>query len=418
MRLRYSLLLSMASVLVVSALQPSAREVAQVPAEESGALALVGAKIYPSPEASPILNGTVLIQGGKIVAVGKSWEVKLPPGVSVLDCKKLFVTAGFQNSHVHFTEPKWADAAHQPAEQLTRQLQEMLSKYGFTTVVDTGSSLENTVALRSRIESGEVAGSRILTAGLPLYPPDGIPYYVRSTLSPGLLKILPQPATGAEAVKAVNADIAGGADIIKLFAGSWVVQRPGGVKPMPAEVAKAAVAEAHKQGKLVFAHPSNVEGFRVALEAGVDVLAHAVEDTHGWNNSFLQQMKKAHMSLIPALWLFSREDNTAEILEQVHSFSKGGGQILFGTDVGYLTAYDPTSEYVLMQRAGLYYSQILASLTTAPSTRFGEAGTRGQIAPGMDADIVVLDADPMRDVRAFAKVHYTIRRGTVIYARQ
>ena len=54
----------------------------------------------------------------------------------------------------------------------------MLTRYGFTSVVDTGSLLSNTVAIRKRIASGEVAGPRILTAGFPLYPRDGIPYYV------------------------------------------------------------------------------------------------------------------------------------------------------------------------------------------------------------------------------------------------
>jgi imidazolonepropionase-like amidohydrolase len=90
----------------------------------------------------------------------------------------MVVTAGFQNSHVHFTEQKWANASTLPASQLTHQLQEMLTRYGFTTVVDTGSVPLNTIALRSRIEAGEVHGPRILTAGAPLYPKNGIPYYL------------------------------------------------------------------------------------------------------------------------------------------------------------------------------------------------------------------------------------------------
>ena len=65
----------------------------------------------------------------------------------------------------------------------------MLTAYGFTTVVDTGSFPENTVALRRRIETGDVAGPRISTSGLPLYPPAGIPYYIAGlevTLSGGV----------------------------------------------------------------------------------------------------------------------------------------------------------------------------------------------------------------------------------------
>ena len=79
-----------------------------------------------------------------------------------------------------------------------------------------------------------------------------------------------------------------------------------------------------------------------------------------------------------------------------------GGQILFGTDVGYMTEYDPTDEYVFMQEAGLSYPRILASLTTAPAARFG-AVRSGRLAPGFDADVVVVDGDPAADIRVLAK---------------
>jgi imidazolonepropionase-like amidohydrolase len=68
-----------------------------------------------------------------------------------------------------------------------------------------------------------------------------------------------------------------------------------------------------------------------------------------------------------------------------------------------------------MAGAGLDWREILASLTTAPAERFGEAGRRGSVTPGMDADIVVLAADPAVDVKAYAKVRYTIRGGRIVY---
>src|SRR3546814_15755011 len=75
----------------------------------------------------------------------------------------------------------------------------MLVRYGFTSVVDTGSDPRDTGPLRARIESSEIAGPRILTAMSPLYPPDGVPYYVRDALPPGVLPLLSQPATADEA---------------------------------------------------------------------------------------------------------------------------------------------------------------------------------------------------------------------------
>ena len=87
-----------------------------------------------------------------------------------IDCTGETLVAGLWNTHVHFMEPKWNHAADLPAQQLTSQLQDMLTGYGFTSVVDTGSVLENTVALRRRIMDGEVAGPRILKAGLIIFP--------------------------------------------------------------------------------------------------------------------------------------------------------------------------------------------------------------------------------------------------------
>src|SRR5438874_10483149 len=85
--------------------------------------------------------------------------------------------------------------------------------------------------------------------------------------------------------------------------------------------------------------------------------------------------------------------------------------IQVGTDVGYLPDYDPTDEFVQMAQAGLTWRQILASLTTNPAARFGEASRRGRVALGLDADLVVLNRDPTTDVRAFAEVVYVVRGG-------
>ena len=151
------------------------------------------------------------------------------------------------------------------------------------------------------------------------------------------------------------------------------------------------------------------------MQAHVDVLAHAVRNAGGWSDSYLLRMKATNTALVLTLNLYAQLDWIADILHQVGEYSRMGGQILFGTDAGDQNGDDPTQEYVLMQRAGLSFSQILASLTTAPAERFGESASRGRVAPGMDADLVVLSADPADDIQALAKVRYTIRRGVVIY---
>ncbi len=101
--------------------------------------------------------------------------------------------------------------------------------------------------------------------------------------------------------------------------------------------------------------------------------------------------------------------------QQVAAFVKAGGEVLFGTDVGYIDLTDTRREYELMAGAGLDWRQILASLTTHPARRFGRADHKGRIAPGMDADLAVLYSDPARNATAFADVKYTIRASKVIY---
>ena len=407
---------AIATAVVVLALHSSAG--AEQRRDAGQRLAFVGARIYPSPSVPPILNGVVLIQNGKITGVGPSDKLHIPANYKIVDCRGRTILAGFWNSHVHFTEPKWQNAAGIPATQLTSQLQEMLTRYGFTSVVDTASLPANTTAIRKRIESGEVAGPRILTAGLPLYPQNGIPYYVLEQEPAELVKLLPQPSTPEEAVRVVDQDIAQGADIIKLFVVSWVTRNGKHVPlPMRLDIVKAAVDEAHRKGRLVFAHPSTIEGVELVLKGHVDVLAHTIEGSQDWTEDVVARLNAANVSLIPTLALFnSPTEINKGILHEVKSYAEAGGTILFGTDVGYLTNYpDLTREFDLLSRAGLTFSQILASLTTAPAERFGFAKTTGRVAKGMDADLVVLDGDPAKDVMAFSRVTMTMRKGKIIY---
>ena len=119
-----------------------------------GTLAIENAKIYVSPDAPPIESGTIVIQDGRITAVGA--DIPIPSGAQIIPCDHCVVTAGFWNAHVHFTEAKWAGADWQPAAKLNAQLADMLTSRGFTTVVDVGSNLRDTIPIRRRIEAGEL----------------------------------------------------------------------------------------------------------------------------------------------------------------------------------------------------------------------------------------------------------------------
>ncbi len=212
-----------------------------------------------------------------------------------------------------------------------------------------------------------------------------------------------------------------GTDGLKLYA--VTVGRNGIALPEP--VIQALVKEAHSKGKPVFAHPTTEAGLMAAVRAGADVLAHPTPQTGPWNDGVLAAMKQARIALVPtlSLWRYELRHERISLADsfedtavgQLRAWAGAGGVVLFGTDVGYMTNYDPTEEYALMMKAGMSFPQILASLTTAPAERFGAASQLGRIAPGLAADLTVLRNDPARDITAFARVQYTIREGKLIY---
>jgi len=150
------------AILLSASSYPMTRQTSSAP---RGELVLTGGTIYAGPTEDAISNGVVVIRDGKIAAVGRQGSVPVPDGAETVDCSGLTVAAGFWNSHVHFMERKWADAANVPAPELAVQLDAMLTRYGFTSVFDTGSPWENTRRIRERIESGEVPGPRIRSTG-------------------------------------------------------------------------------------------------------------------------------------------------------------------------------------------------------------------------------------------------------------
>jgi imidazolonepropionase-like amidohydrolase len=381
-------------------------------AAEGRDLVLRGGKIYPSPTASYIDNAVVLIQNGRIVAVGRRSELKIPSSARVIDCTGKVIVAGFWNSHVHF-EAGWEDVLHATAEKAQAHMQEMLTHWGFTTVWDLGSDPNNTLALRRRIEIGEISGPQILMAG-DIFPKNGHPVYLPAEMQ------LPEAASPQEAEQMAQRYMKMGLDGMKLFTGAYMGNKP--VVNMDTAIVKAAVDVAHAQGKPAFAHPQNRVGVDNALAGGVDVLAHTIPNESGYTTDELSRIKQQHTALIPTLTLWTTVVSDPVVadklvdsgVDELKTYFSEGGIILFGTDVGFQSKYDTAQEFEFMGRA-MPWRDILASLTTNPSVFF-KATAKGRVEKGMNADLVVLDADPANDVRNFAKVAYTIRGGKIIYS--
>ena len=382
---------------------------------EAQTLVLKGGSLYASPEATPISDSVLVTSAGVITAIGRAGEVQIPPDARVIDCTGKTIVAGFWNSHAHFTEAVWKNAGSAPAAPLTAHMQEMLTRWGFTTVWSLGSDPGDSMALRRRVYADEILGPNIFLVG-SIFPRDGHPAYLPPEMQ------LPEAATPEQAAEMARKYMQIGLDGIKLFTGSY----KGEDKPvanMEAAVAKAAVDIAHAQGKPVFAHPQNTAGIEAVIAAGVDVMAHTVGRQPGYSVGQLSRFKQQGTALTPTLSLFAKLPLPPEIVGrivdnvvgQLKSFSENGDAVLFGTDVGYTQLYDTTLEYELMHRA-LSERQVLASLTTNPASYF-KAAKKGRVEKEFDADLVILDGDPITDVTSLAKVAYTVRAGKVIYQK-
>jgi imidazolonepropionase-like amidohydrolase len=383
-------------------------------AADKGSIAVYGCKLYPSPTAPAIQNAIVLIEDGKITAVDQFGKlpVSFIGDAPRISCAGKVIVAGFWNSHVHF-ETGWHNADTAPAKDLESHMQEMLTEWGFTTVWDLGSDPANTLALRRRVEAGEVPGAQILMAG-DIFPKNGHPVYLPPEMQ------LPEAATPQEAEQMAQGYMKMGLDGVKLFTGAFMGNKP--VVNMDTSIVKAAVDVAHAQGKPVFTHPQNDAGVDHALAGGVDILAHTIPSEGHFTEGQLSQMKRQHTALIPTLTLWTTVVSDPAVQEQLvdagvyelKQYFSQGGTILFGTDVGFQSKYDTSQEFEFMGRA-MGWQDILASLTTNPAMLF-KASTKGKVEKGMDGDLVVLDGDPATDVRNFAKVAYTIRAGKIIYS--
>jgi imidazolonepropionase-like amidohydrolase len=295
-------------------------------------------------------------------------------------------------------------------------MQKMLTRWGFTTVWDIGADPKDSLPLRRRVNSGEVLGPTIFLAG-SIFPGNGRPAY----LPPGMQ--LPEATTPEESAKMAREYLADlGLDGMKLFTGVYKGDN-NPVVNMDVAIAKAAVDVAHARSKPVFAHPQNTAGIEAVIAAGVDVMAHTVAGQRGYTPEQLARFKQQNIALTPTLTLFAKLPVPAEIsarivdnvVGQLKAFSENGNTVLFGTDIGFTQYYDTTQEYELMRRA-LSERQVLASLTTNPAAYF-KAAKKGRVEKGFDGDLVVLEGDPMTDVRNLAKVATTIRAGQVIYQK-
>ena len=353
------------------------------------------------------MNGvSIAIHDGKVIEIGSDISSE---SAAKLDAMGLVATAGLWNSHVHFTNPALRENA---AEVITKTF----LQYGFTSVLDTGSELLATKVISGLIDSGEIAGPNIYTANGSFVYKDGTPSYL-----PGIRLPEIEDPTAAEPMVASVLDA--GANGIKIFSGSFI--SPTVTIYLPPEIIRAIADAVHSRNGFLVSHPTDRTGLVNAIENGVDILAHSAPAAGPLGKELIETMKQNNVALIPTLKLWSYDlgrfgapEHFIKMAEnsgvgQVAEYYSAGGEILFGTDSGYMHDFNPKDEFVLMQRAGMDFNSILTSMTVSPARRF--TNESGKLKIGSNADIVVYAESPVENVANFAKIQYTIKDGKVVY---
>jgi imidazolonepropionase-like amidohydrolase len=393
-------------------------------------VALTNAVVIDGSGSKPRRGLTVLFENGLIAAVDRMEAV--PDGTEVLDLHGLTVMPGLIDAHLHLAT--WglnllADRDRTIPYLVARTASAMsgLLNAGCTAARDCGG-LDS--GLRDAVRDGLIPGPDISTSLTIISPTGGLidPVSAQGVRSPTLGSIPAPDADGLDAVRAkVREVIRAGADFIKLATTGGVnspLVHPGRTLFTPEEV-RAIVDEAHAGGVRVACHAVGAAGAAMAVEAGVDSLEHGMELT----NAIVANMAERGTWYVPTFTVYRWHETLgtglrserAMALHDAHrrSFAMAraaGIPIAMGTDSG-AYGYDFSLELELLVEAGMTPLEAIRAGTQGSAACSGWETRRGLIAPGRDADLLVVDGDPSRDIQVIRdprRIELVWQRGRLV----
>jgi imidazolonepropionase-like amidohydrolase len=389
---------------------------------------------------APASAAALSIEDNRITWVGKADQVKVPPGASVLDLSGKFVIPGLIDSHVHLglVQDVTQDIKFYSRASVEQQLR-TYAAYGVTAVQVLGTDKDLIFEIRADQRNKPPSMARVFTSG------QGLVFKG----SYGGVPNLNQPVADVEqARKAVDEQAAKGVDFIKFWVDDEFEDLP---LRMPAQISKAIIDRAHERGLRVIAHIFYLENAKTLVAQGVDGFAHSVRD-QPIDQALLAGMKQRGTAQVAATLsreasftftklpflddpFFSRGVSPATLatlaseerqrkLASAKHFAQYGGVletalanttkvVQSGISYGVGTDSGPSARFTghflhwelqLMVQAGLTPLQALTAATGTNAKLIG-AKDLGTLEAGKAADLVVLDADPVADIRNTRTIH-------------
>ncbi|HLZ87841.1 MAG TPA: amidohydrolase family protein [Puia sp.] len=375
----------------------------------------------------------VLVHEHRIEAIGPAADIKAPAGAITLDLHGATLLPGLIEGHSHlflhpYNEVAWDDQvlkeprAERTARAVVHARQTLLA--GFTTTRDLGTegAWYDDVGLKESIEKGIIPGPRMLCATRAIvatgsYGPKQLSYDLESPHGAA-------EADGPEGVtKEVRNQIAHGASLIKVYADyRWGLD--GTAQPtFTVEELKTIVEVAASSGRQVIVHSSTTEGMRRAIEAGVSTIEHG----EGGNPELFAAMKAKGIALCPTLaageailqykgWRKGTDPDPERIKAKKENFREAlasGVTICMGGDVGVYTHGTNAREMEDMVEYGMKPLDVLRSATSVNADVFRIGNHVGRIKPGLLADLVVVQGDPLTNMTYIRKIVWVMKDGVI-----
>jgi imidazolonepropionase-like amidohydrolase len=374
---------------------------------EPQVLALTNANVIDGVSEQPIRQATVIVRDGKIVSVATATP-NIPTGATVIDLKGMWLLPGLIDAHVHFTDLAAARIA--------------LSS-GVTTVRTGSSTRFIDVGIRELNHAGIANVPDVVAAGYQVVrqPPE-----VFFLDFPKMLDLM-QGVRGPENVRRmVRALAERGVNVIKILA----TERAGLPQTDPRrrtftdEELAAATDEAKRSGLAVMAHAHGDEGAAAAVRAGVRTIEHGTY----LSDQTLALMKERGTYLVPTFTTTMREEGDAIVAARQRAnlprrramtarALKLGVRIVAATDIEYDDKYRLQDEIVEFVRLGMSPMGAIKSATTVAAECLTIDARTGAIKPGLEADLIVVEGDPLADIEAIRDVILVLNNGKVAVNR-